>query len=57
MPHAFLRHLAPQRKKRWVVYSKPPLSGSEAVLAYLSRYTHRVARATSVASFTGTVVS
>jgi hypothetical protein len=54
---AFLRHLAPQRKKRWVVYSKPPLSGSEAVLAYLSRYTHRVARATSVASFTGTVVS
>jgi len=40
---AFLRHLAPLRKKRWVVYSKPPFSGPEAVLAYLSRYTHRVA--------------
>jgi hypothetical protein len=40
---AFLRHLAPLRKKRWVVYAKPPFSGPEAVLAYLSRYTHRVA--------------
>ena len=40
---AFLRHLAPLRKKRWVVYSKPPFSGPEAVLAYLSRYPHRVA--------------
>ena len=39
----FLRHLAPLRKKRWVVYAKPPFSGPEAVLAYLSRYTHRVA--------------
>ena len=34
---AFLRHLAPLRKKRWVVYAKPPFSGPEAVLAYLSR--------------------
>jgi hypothetical protein len=40
---AFLRHLAPLRKKRGVVYAKPPFSGPEAVLAYLSRYTHRVA--------------
>ena len=40
---AFLRHLAPIRKKRWVVYAKPPFAGPEAVLAYLSRYTHRVA--------------
>ncbi len=40
---AFHRHLAPVRKKRWVVYAKPPFSGPEAVLAYLSRYTHRVA--------------
>src|SRR5260221_1223346 len=40
---AFLRHLAPIRKKRWVVYAKPPFTGPEAVLAYLSRYTHRVA--------------
>src|SRR5246127_828346 len=39
----FLRHLAPVRKKRWVVYAKPPFSGPDAVLAYLSRYTHRVA--------------
>jgi hypothetical protein len=40
---AFLRHLAPVRKKRWAVYAKPPFAGPEAVLAYLSRYTHRVA--------------
>jgi hypothetical protein len=39
----FLRHLAPVRKKRWVVFAKAPFSGPEAVLAYLSRYTHRVA--------------
>jgi hypothetical protein len=41
--HLFLRHLAPVRKKRFVVYAKPPFAGPEAVLAYLSRYTHRVA--------------
>lgn len=40
---AFLRHVSPVRKKRWVVYAKPPFGGPEAVLAYLSRYTHRVA--------------
>jgi hypothetical protein len=40
---AFLRHLAPARKKRWVVYAKAPFAGPQAVLAYLSRYTHRVA--------------
>ncbi len=40
---AFLRHLAPVRNKRWVVYAKAPFAGPEAVLAYLSRYTHRVA--------------
>jgi hypothetical protein len=40
---AFLRHLSPVRKKSWVVYAKPPFAGPEAVLAYLSRYTHRVA--------------
>ncbi|WP_081988141.1 IS91 family transposase [Sphingomonas sp. 37zxx] len=40
---AFLRHLSPVRKKNWVVYAKPPFAGPEAVLAYLSRYTHRVA--------------
>jgi hypothetical protein len=41
--HRFLRHLDGVRKKRWVVYAKPPFAGPEAVLAYLSRYTHRVA--------------
>jgi len=40
---AFQRHLAPVRKKPWVVYAKPPFAGPGAVLAYLSRYTRRVA--------------
>jgi hypothetical protein len=40
---AFLRHLAPVRRKPWVVYAKPPFAGPAVVLAYLSRYTHRVA--------------
>ena len=40
---AFLRHLSPVRKKRWVVYAKSPFAGPKAVLAYLSRYTHRIA--------------
>jgi hypothetical protein len=39
----FLRHLSPVRNKRWVVYAKPPFAGPAAVLAYLARYTHRVA--------------
>jgi hypothetical protein len=42
-PRAFLRHLSTVRKKRWVVYAKAPFAGPQAVLAYLSRYTHRVA--------------
>jgi len=42
-PDAFAAHLAPLRKTDWVVYAKPPFGGPEAVLAYLSRYTHRVA--------------
>ena len=40
---AFAAYLAPLRKVEWVVYSKRPFGGPEAVLAYLSRYTHRVA--------------
>lgn len=40
---AFAAWLAPFRKTEWVVYAKPPFGGPEAVLAYLSRYTHRVA--------------
>jgi hypothetical protein len=44
---AFAALLAPLRKAEWVVYSKRPFGGPEAVLAYLSRYTHRVAIANS----------
>ncbi len=40
---AFKAWLTPFRKSEWVVYAKPPFGGPEAVLAYLSRYTHRVA--------------
>jgi len=40
---AFANWLAPFRKTEWVVYAKPPFGGPEQVLAYLSRYTHRVA--------------
>jgi hypothetical protein len=40
---AFAAWIAPLRKTEWVVYAKPPFGGPEAVLAYLSRYTHRVA--------------
>jgi len=40
---AFAAYLAPLRRAEWVVYSKRPFGGPEAVLAYLSRYTHRVA--------------
>jgi hypothetical protein len=40
---AFAAFLAPLSKKRWFVYAKRPFAGPKAVLAYLSRYTHRVA--------------
>jgi hypothetical protein len=40
---AFTAYLAPLRRCEWVAYSKRPFGGPEAVLAYLSRYTHRVA--------------
>ncbi len=39
----FARWLAPLHQCEWVVYAKRPFAGPEAVLAYLSRYTHRVA--------------
>src|ERR671919_549403 len=42
-PKAFAAQLAPLRKKNWFVYAKPPFAGPQAVLAYLARYTHRVA--------------
>ena len=40
---AFKTWLTPLRKCEWVVYAKRPFAGPQAVLAYLSRYTHRVA--------------
>jgi hypothetical protein len=40
---AFADWLMPLRQCEWVVYAKRPFAGPEAVLAYLSRYTHRVA--------------
>ena len=42
-PRAFATFLAPLRKVEWVVDAKKPFAGPHAVLAYLSRYTHRVA--------------
>ncbi|SFF13705.1 Transposase zinc-binding domain-containing protein [Sulfitobacter brevis] len=39
----FAAVLAPLRKIDWIVYAKEPFAGPKAVLAYLSRYTHRVA--------------
>jgi len=40
---AFADYLAPLKRTRWFVYAKRPFAGPKAVLAYLSRYTHRVA--------------
>ena len=40
---AFADWLSRLRQCEWVVYAKRPFAGPEAVLAYLSRYTHRVA--------------
>lgn len=42
-PSAFRAFLAKLRVKDWVVYAKPPFGGPEQVLAYLGRYTHRIA--------------
>ncbi|PCJ45878.1 MAG: IS91 family transposase [Moraxellaceae bacterium] len=39
----FAKYLAPVRQQEWVVYAKEPFAGPKAVLAYLSRYTHRIA--------------
>ncbi len=44
---AFAAFLAPLQTTRWFVYCKRPFAGPQAVLAYLSRYTHRVAIANS----------
>lgn len=42
-PAAFAAELKPLRRKKWFVYAKEPFAGPKTVLAYLSRYTHRVA--------------
>ena len=42
-PQAFAHWLATLKGCEWVVYAKRPFAGPDAVLAYLSRYTHRVA--------------
>ena len=39
----FAKWLSPVGKCEWVVYAKRPFAGPAAVLAHLSRYTHRVA--------------
>ncbi|MEO7774565.1 MAG: IS91 family transposase [Steroidobacteraceae bacterium] len=44
---AFAAYLAPVSNTEWVVYAKPPFGGPDQVLAYLGRYTHRVAIANS----------
>ena len=44
---AFALYLAPLRARRWHVYAKRPFGGPQAVLAYLARYTHRVAISSS----------
>jgi len=42
-PTAFKRVLKSVRAREWWVYAKPPFGGPAQVLAYLGRYTHRVA--------------
>jgi hypothetical protein len=55
---AFARCLAELRRVEWVVYAKRPFAGPAAVLAYLGRYTHRVAIANSrLVALTGGQVS
>ena len=46
-PEAFKTRLAALRKVEWLVYAQRPFGGPDAVLAYLSRYTHRIAIANS----------
>jgi hypothetical protein len=42
-PAVLARLLKLARRKKWVVYAKPPFGGPEPVLKYLARYTHRIA--------------
>jgi hypothetical protein len=55
---AFARCLAELRRIEWVVYARRPFAGPAVVLAYLGRYTHRVAISNSrLVAFTGGQVS
>jgi hypothetical protein len=57
-PAAFTRRFRELRRVEWVVYAKPPFGGAAQVLAYLGRYTHRVAIANSrLVSMTDTEVA
>jgi Putative transposase/Transposase zinc-binding domain len=57
-PADFVGRLRNLRSVEWVVYAKPPFGGPEQVLAYLGRYTHRVAIANSrLVGLTGSDVS
>ena len=57
-PKAFADLLAPLRRIDWVVYAKKPFAGPDQVLAYLSRYTHRVAISNSrLIAFDGKTVT
>ena len=57
-PRAFSRQLKQARKLNWNVYAKPPFNGPEAVIRYLSRYTHRVAISDArILSFDGDTVT
>jgi len=42
-PAAFTRMVREARRVNWIVYAKPPFAGPQQVLAYLGRYTHRIA--------------
>jgi hypothetical protein len=59
LPRPGLRGILREASRQdWVVYSKPPFSGPEAVLQYLSRYTHRIAISNQrLLSMTGDLVS
>jgi len=46
-PAAFTRMIREARRVNWIVYAKPPFAGPQQVLAYLGRYTHRIAIANS----------
>jgi len=51
---AFVSFLGRERRRDWVVYAKAPFAGPEQVLAYLARYTHRIAISNSrITAFDG----